>query len=96
MALNDPYEMKPFIETLADDEYILGLFCVSGEDAWNHGRDLGESLISAVFDEMTSLFPSTLSTQEEWDYNFSLLGRYKISQTFLKEVLEAIKQRMPE
>ena len=64
MALNDPFEMKPFFELLADDAIMKQLFCFGGEDTWNAGFDSSYSMIRMVFDEMKKYFPDEASMRE--------------------------------
>jgi hypothetical protein len=103
MALNDPFEMKPFFELLAEDAIMKQLFCFGGEDTWNAGFDLGYSMIRMVFDEMKEHFPGEASTREIdeiWNglpsYQ-SLKEQTKQEQPeFLNGLVESAKQRMPE
>jgi Protein of unknown function (DUF2971) len=103
MALNDPFEMKPFFELLAEDAIMKQLFCFGGEDTWNAGFDMGYSLITMVFDEMKKHFPDEAS-KHEIDKIWNGLPSYQSlkEQTkqeqpeFLDGLVELAKQRMPE
>jgi hypothetical protein len=103
MALNDPFEMKPFFELLAEDAIMKRLFCFGGEDTWNAGFDMGYSMIKMVFDEMKKHFPDEASKREIdeiWNglpsYQ-SLKEQTKQEQPeFLDGLVELAKQRMPE
>jgi Protein of unknown function (DUF2971) len=103
MALNDPFEMKPFFELLAEDSIMKQLFCFGGDGTWNAGFDLGYSTISMVFDEMKKHFPDE-SSKREIDEIWNGLPSYQSlkEQTrqerpaFLDGLVEFAKQRMPE
>lgn len=103
MALNDPFEMKPFFELLAEDAIMKQLLCFGGEDTWNTGFDLGYSMIRVVFDEMKKHFPDEASTREiDEIWNGLPSYQYLKEQTkheqpeFLGGLVELAKQRMPE
>lgn len=102
MALNDPFEMKPFFEVLAEDRIMKQLFCFDGDNTWNAGFDMGYSMIKTVFDEMKKHFPDEASTREIdeiWNglpYQ-SLKEQTKQEQPeFLNGIVELTKQRMPD
>lgn len=103
MALNDPFEMKPFFELLAEDTIMKQLFCFDGESTRDAGFDLGYSMISMVFDQMKKHFPDEPSKREV-DEIWNGLPSYQSlkEQTkqerpaFLGGLVELAKQRMPE
>jgi hypothetical protein len=64
MALNDPFEMKPFFELLAEDAIMKQLFLFGGEDTWDTGFNLGYSMISTIFGEMKKHLPDEASKRE--------------------------------
>jgi hypothetical protein len=103
MALNDPFEMKPFFEFLAEDTIMKQLFLFGGEETWNAGFDQGYSLISKVFDQMKKHFPNEES-QREIDKIWNDLPQYQSlkEQTkqerpvFLDGLVDLAKERMSE
>jgi hypothetical protein len=103
MALNDPFEMKPFFETLAEDTIMRQLFCFGGEGTWNAGFDLGYSMISMVLIEMKKHFPDEAS-KREIDEIWNGLPSYQSLKEetkeerpgFLDGLVELAKQQMPE
>jgi hypothetical protein len=103
MALNDPFEMKPFFELLAEDAIMKQLLCFGGEGTWNAGFDLGYSMISTVFNEMKKHSPDE-SSKREIDEIWNGLPPYQSLKeqtkrerpTFLEGLVELAKQRMPE
>src|ERR1051325_3426275 len=95
-SLNDPFEMKPYVESLAEDRVIKELLCVLGEDGLKNGFD---SMISSVLDDIRNPPEKPLiSFEEECIYNFSLplYDRKQYSETFINEFVEDMKRRMPE
>ena len=103
MALNDPFEMKPFFELLAEDPIMKRLFCFGGEGIWNAGFDLGYSTILMVFDEMKKHFPDESSKREIDEIRNGLPSYQSLKEQtkqerpgFLDGLVESAKQRMPE
>lgn len=103
MALNDPFEMKPFFELLAEDTIMKQLFCFGGEDTWNAGFDLSYSMFTMVFDEMKKHFPDEASKREIDEVSNSLPSYQALKEQtkqeqpeFLEKLVELAKQLMPE
>lgn len=103
MALNDPFEMKPFFELLAEDTIMKQLLRFGGEDTWDAGFDLGYSMISMVFDEMKKHFPDESSKREIDEIRNGLPSYQSLKEqtkqeqpAFLDGLVELAKQRMPE
>jgi Protein of unknown function (DUF2971) len=103
MALNDPFEMKPFFELLAEDTIMKQMLCFGGESTWEAGSDLSYSMIAMVFDEMKKYFPDE-SSRKEIDEIWNGLPSYEALReqakqerpAFLDNLVELAKQRMPE
>lgn len=103
MALNDPFEMKPFFELLAEDTIMKQMLCFGGESTWEAGFDLSYSMIAMVFDEMKKYFPDE-SSRKEIDEIRNGLPSYEALReqakqerpAFLDNLVELAKQRMPE
>jgi hypothetical protein len=103
MALNDPFEMKPFFELLAEDAIVKRLVCSGGEETWNAGFSLGYSMSSMVFDEIKKYFPDESSKRaiEEIrndlpSYQFLKEQTRQEHPAFVDGLVELAKQRMPE
>lgn len=103
MALNDPFEMKPFFGRLAKDATMKQLFCFGGEETSNAGFDLGYSKIAQVFDEMKKHCPDEAS-KSEVDKIWNELPSYQSLKEQTKQeqpehldaLVELTKQLMPE
>lgn len=96
VSLNDPFEMKPYIESLADDEFIKGLLCVLGEDG---AKNVFAGIISDVLDDIRDppeSFVAGFNAECGYNYTGSYYNGYRYSETFIYEFVEDTKRRMPE
>ena len=97
-SLNDPFEMKPYVESFAEDSLIKGLLGLLGADVV---KNMFASMISDVWDDIRNLPEWSLleCIKQECGYYYDSSSFYdnkRYSETFTNEFVEDMKRRMPE
>ena len=95
-SLNDPFEMKPYAETLADDEFIKGLLCILGEDS---AKNVFAGTISDLLDDIRDPpenFVAGFNAECGYNYSGTYYNTYRYSESFIYEFVQNTKRRMPE
>lgn len=100
-ALNDPFEMKPHFEVLAEDQTIKEVFYTNSE--LQQGFEIGCSMIEEVFTQLAHMFPDDDISQSalkkiKKELPPPELLKKEVQQNYpqiVEELLELMKNNMP-